>query len=63
MENSKNSINSGDIKDNKIYYNQNIYRNKLTNLNDNILEYNNMKNNINCNRYIQEINQNKLKKF
>ncbi|KAG4085522.1 hypothetical protein H8356DRAFT_1363896 [Neocallimastix lanati (nom. inval.)] len=29
MENSKNSINSGDIKDNKIYYNQNIYRNKL----------------------------------
>jgi len=64
MEYSKNSINSGDTKDNKIYYNQNIYRNKLTNLNDNILEYiNNMKNNINCNRHIQEINQNKLKKF
>jgi len=59
MENSKNSTYPGDIKDNKIYYNQNIYRNKLTNLNDNILEYNNnMKNNINCNRHKQEINQN-----
>jgi len=54
MEISKNSINSGNIKVKNIYYNQNIYRNKLTNSNHNILEYNNnMKRNIYCNKHIQ----------
>ena len=64
MENSKNLTIPGDINHNKNYYNKNIYRNKLTNSFDNILEYNNnMKSNTNCNKHIQEINQNKLKKF
>ena len=64
MEYSKNLTIPGDINHNKNYCNQNIYKNKLTNLNNNILEYNNnMKSNINCNSHIHEINQNKLKKF